>query len=272
MNPHPGRKALRTAQMQWLKLELRRWYENVTGVVAGALLVIPMVYYILPNSTPKEITHGFEEITKVNESTDSEETTEVHENSKLMETTKGDGNPENAEKTTVHENSKIMESAEGDGNPENDFCREFKSKGVFIKRNNRERRPGMLREVSEIAVADGSIFFLETSCAKDLNPRQSCAIESAARAHPEKQIYVLLISPEASEGSEGEYNIGKLKSIYANINVYYIDIFSYTERTKMEKWVENQRLMTSSFKVAHLSDGLRLLTLCKYGGIYLIWM
>nr|CAD7412401.1 unnamed protein product [Timema poppensis] len=55
--------------------------------------------------------------------------------------------------------------------------------------------------VATSVVKEDSIFFHETSCSSTregtlvLSPRQACAVESAAKMNPDKEVYILLASP-----------------------------------------------------------------------------
>ncbi|XP_071452349.1 lactosylceramide 4-alpha-galactosyltransferase-like [Hetaerina americana] len=126
------------------------------------------------------------------------------------------------------------------------------------------------RDVVVEDVADGSIFFHETSCSKDLNPRQACAVESAARTNPKTQVYVLMTSPNVSIGRDGISRYARLLSLsYPNVRVNRLDLRTYSQGTPMEEWVAGGHLTASKWFMSHASDALRYLTLWRYGGTYL---
>lgn len=112
-----------------------------------------------------------------------------------------------------------------------------------------------------------SIFFHETSCRSSLMQRQACAIESAARIHPNKQIYVLFSSP-VSEDTLRNSSLAKLSS-YLNVNFARVHIAEYARNTPLEELVANKEFYRSMWWVEHTSDVLRSLTLYKWGGVYL---
>ncbi|CAB3253065.1 unnamed protein product [Arctia plantaginis] len=112
-----------------------------------------------------------------------------------------------------------------------------------------------------------SIFFHETSCRGSLRGRQACAIESAARMHPNKQIYVLFSSP-VSDNTLRNSSLAKL-SMYLNINFARVHIAEYARNTPLEDLVASKEFYRSKWWVEHTSDVLRSLTLYKWGGVYL---
>ncbi|CAK1596552.1 unnamed protein product [Parnassius mnemosyne] len=114
---------------------------------------------------------------------------------------------------------------------------------------------------------DKSIFFHETSCRANLTSRQSCAIESAARAHRDFQIHVLFSSP-VSEAALDELSLKQL-TIFDNIRFSRIHIVKYAEGTPVADLVNSGALNNTQWKISHTSDVLRFLTLYKWGGIYL---
>ncbi|XP_013146958.1 PREDICTED: lactosylceramide 4-alpha-galactosyltransferase-like [Papilio polytes] len=110
-----------------------------------------------------------------------------------------------------------------------------------------------------------SIFFLETSCRRNLTSRELCAIESAARAHPDYQINVMFTAPISDEILK---HIG-LRKKFKNVRFSRIHIEEYSKNTPAEAVVSSGALNKSHWGVEHTSDLLRYLTLYKWGGIYL---
>ncbi|CAB3251882.1 unnamed protein product [Arctia plantaginis] len=112
-----------------------------------------------------------------------------------------------------------------------------------------------------------SIFFHETSCRGSLTARQACAIESAARANPQRDIYVLFSAP-VNELMLTSGNLEKLKSL-PNIKPARVHLAKYAKKTPLEEMVQSKPFETSKWWIEHTSDILRSLTLFKFGGIYL---
>ncbi|XP_011701725.1 PREDICTED: uncharacterized protein LOC105458251 [Wasmannia auropunctata] len=116
-----------------------------------------------------------------------------------------------------------------------------------------------------------NIFFHETSCFGEegltLNPRQACAVESAARMNPSMTVYLLFVSK--SEFSNSTREIVRHLHNYPNVRIRHIDPQRYVKETPLEAWYTSGVLKKSHWPVSHMSDMLRYLTLWKYGGIYL---
>lgn len=119
----------------------------------------------------------------------------------------------------------------------------------------------------QFAPLSNSIFFHETSCRGGLNSRQACSIESAARAHPDREIYVLFSSP-VNKLSLEDVSIDLLKK-FSNIKFRRVHIVEYAKETPIEKLVANGALNRTRWPISHTSDVLRFLTLYKWGGVFL---
>lgn len=124
-------------------------------------------------------------------------------------------------------------------------------------------------ESSEVAI-NRSIFFVETSCHNEkfnINPRQACAIESAAKMNPNFEVYLLIPSPVTSlEGMKGYFQ--KLVS-YPNFKIRYINMTTFFVNTPLEQWYLSGNLRYSYWPQSHASDVLRYTLLWKFGGIYM---
>lgn len=111
-----------------------------------------------------------------------------------------------------------------------------------------------------------SVFFHETSCKGGLDARQACAVESAARLHPDWKVNVLFTAPATSETIE---NCTRLLDTYRNLNYYRIHVVRYAKGTPLEKFIAGGALNRTRWRISHASDVLRYLTLYKWGGVYL---
>ncbi|XP_049882792.1 lactosylceramide 4-alpha-galactosyltransferase-like [Pectinophora gossypiella] len=110
------------------------------------------------------------------------------------------------------------------------------------------------------------IFFHETSCRGDLTPRQACAIESAARAHPNWTVIVLFSSSvSARAGRAG----GLRRLILPNVKYARVKLPDYVMGTPLQDIVLQGKLNSSSYPHSHTSDVLRYTTLYKHPGVYL---
>lgn len=118
-----------------------------------------------------------------------------------------------------------------------------------------------------------NIFFHETTCRRDgvvrLNVRQACAIESAARANPESDVYVLFASPVGFERSTSKPALFRALARYGNVHLRNVNLWTYTLDTPVAEWMHRTDLFRSRYLAAHMSDMLRLVSLFKFGGTHL---
>lgn len=138
----------------------------------------------------------------------------------------------------------------------------------------------LLEDIDEAATrpslneSDRQIFFIETTCAEKcecaatLDDRKICAIESTARLHPTYKVYVLIVN---SEGFKPNHKIDLIERMFEYENVYLrkVNLTEYSKNTPLEQFFATKRYVASGHMRTHLSDILRMLTLYKYGGIYL---
>ncbi|KAL7741841.1 hypothetical protein ACLKA6_012060 [Drosophila palustris] len=122
-----------------------------------------------------------------------------------------------------------------------------------------------------------TIFFHETKCHSpnsqhimNLTARQACSIESAALHNPNFQVFVLFASPTYLPKSPDQKLplIDAIKS-YKNVHLRQLNIWRYARDTPIEDWVNKGELFNSSFLTEHTSDLLRLMSLYRFGGIYM---
>jgi lactosylceramide 4-alpha-galactosyltransferase len=89
-----------------------------------------------------------------------------------------------------------------------------------------------------------------------------------ARINPDIDIYLLL----ATDQQQVELNHTELLDIlhsYGNIRIRYFNIDEYTKGTKLEQFFKDNPVKNSPHRIEHTSDVLRILTLNKFGGLYL---
>ncbi|XP_030243581.1 lactosylceramide 4-alpha-galactosyltransferase-like [Drosophila navojoa] len=99
-----------------------------------------------------------------------------------------------------------------------------------------------------------------------MRAHQACAIESAALHNQNFQVFVLFACRTYLE--KPAHIIDALLS-YKNIKFRELNIGTYILDTPITDWLKLNDFYRSSFLMHHLSDLLRLLTLYRYGGIYL---
>lgn len=100
--------------------------------------------------------------------------------------------------------------------------------------------------------------------------RQVCAIESAARANPNWDIFVLFASPVglAKDSSLHPPLVNVLKA-YPNVFFRSLYFWSYAAGTPFEKWLDEGDLFKSDYVVEHTADCLRFMTMYRFGGLYM---
>ncbi len=109
-------------------------------------------------------------------------------------------------------------------------------------------------------------FFIESAGHDSLNYRQSCAVESLALMNPNLTVHVLMMT--SAEINMTSPTMRLLVENYPNIRISQVRLGDYIYGTLLEHWYFCTTWNYGSWAVAHLSDGLRLLTLMKYGGYY----
>lgn len=110
-----------------------------------------------------------------------------------------------------------------------------------------------------------SIFFHETSCSGELNSRQACAVEAAARAHKRWDVYVLFLAPVRSLNTR---SFRALKR-YDRVKFARINLIEFANNTPIQSLVSSGAFNRTKWRISHTSDALRYLTMYKWGGIYL---
>jgi hypothetical protein len=113
-----------------------------------------------------------------------------------------------------------------------------------------------------------AMFFLETSGRPFYTPRELCALESAARHHPDKTI-VMGTSSAYILNTEIQHAV---TSRHKNIRFVRFNYTALALRTPLGDWLVDRPdhpLKLSGFGVEHSSDILRCLVLYVFGGIYI---
>ncbi|XP_064550087.1 lactosylceramide 4-alpha-galactosyltransferase-like [Drosophila montana] len=119
-----------------------------------------------------------------------------------------------------------------------------------------------------------TIFFIETSCHRsdsqynlsNIKAHQACPIESAALHNPNMQVFLLIACP--THRTKSMPIVDALLS-YKNVQFRELNLERYAQDTPVADWITNGKLFSSRFLMYHLSDLLRLITLYRFGGVYL---
>ncbi|XP_064535245.1 lactosylceramide 4-alpha-galactosyltransferase-like [Drosophila montana] len=128
-----------------------------------------------------------------------------------------------------------------------------------------------------------TIFFIETTRVirpkpeminnmLQLTARQACAIESAALHNPTFEVFVLFAGPTYryyENSSQHQQPIIDAILSYTNVKLRQLNLKRFATGTPIEDWVKYGYLFSSSFLINHISDLIRLISLYRFGGIYL---
>lgn len=98
-----------------------------------------------------------------------------------------------------------------------------------------------------------------------LDTRQACSVESLAFHNPNLTVYVLFTNGQMNSSA---VVMETLIENYRNIRLIQVDLNEFLAGTPIESWYHSSEWKNGPYHVAHLSDGLRLVTLFKYGGFY----
>lgn len=114
-------------------------------------------------------------------------------------------------------------------------------------------------------VGNRRIFYLETSGRPYLTRRQCCTVESVAKNNPDRPIQVFMAADHLLLNSSWL----KVLENYPNVQIVMFDIEDYFTGTPLDEWYHEEEWKETLYKVVHLSDYMRVLTLLKGGGMYM---
>lgn len=120
------------------------------------------------------------------------------------------------------------------------------------------------------------IFFFETTNLEggplELNPREACAVESAASFHPDRDIYVVFTGPTTLVPSNPTDNKTRMSDVLTNNfkNVHFRSVIldELSKGSALVEFVRLKKYESSKFLRSHFSDLLRYSILWKYGGLF----
>ena len=118
---------------------------------------------------------------------------------------------------------------------------------------------------SNVTLPENSIFFHETTCKGDLTPRQACAVESAAKAHPNHQINVFFTSA-VKKDTLNSGSVSTLINNYKNVKLARVLIEDYAKETPLALKIAQMRSEDLNIQISKV---MKYLTLYKYSGIHL---
>ncbi|XP_075409649.1 lactosylceramide 4-alpha-galactosyltransferase [Tenrec ecaudatus] len=115
----------------------------------------------------------------------------------------------------------------------------------------------------------GNIFFLETSDRTNPNFLFMCSVESAARAHPESRVVVLMKGLLGVNGSLPQHLGIALLSCFPNVQLLPLDLQALFRGSPLAAWYLEALSRWEPYLLPVLSDAARLALLWKFGGVYL---
>lgn len=113
------------------------------------------------------------------------------------------------------------------------------------------------------------IYFLETSERTKPNFLFLCSVESAARAHPESRIFVLMKGLATRNASLPKHLGNSLLNCFPNVELKPLDINNLFSDTPLAGWYLLAQQRWEPYFLPILSDACRLAIMWKFGGIYL---
>ncbi|XP_057342293.1 lactosylceramide 4-alpha-galactosyltransferase [Manis pentadactyla] len=115
----------------------------------------------------------------------------------------------------------------------------------------------------------GNIFFLETSDRTNPNFLFMCSVESAARAHPESQVVVLMKGLHGGSPSLPRHLGLSLLGCFPNVQILPLDLEGLFRDTPLAAWYAALQRRWEPYLLPVLSDASRIALMWKFGGIYL---
>ena len=122
---------------------------------------------------------------------------------------------------------------------------------------------------------DDRIFFHETSGRMELSFKETCAIESAAIHNPQRPVQIFF-QPQQLQQLQQQSTAAaidqssawiRVLNRYANVQVIVIDDEGlYFKDSPLEDWYREGKWRNSPYRVQHMADYIRMVTLKKGGG------
>ncbi|EDW03732.1 lactosylceramide 4-alpha-galactosyltransferase [Drosophila grimshawi] len=103
----------------------------------------------------------------------------------------------------------------------------------------------------------------------NLTARQACAIESAALHNPNFDVFVLFSCPTLRPLSIAQKSLINVIESIPNVHFRQLNLQKYATDTPVEDWIKKGYMLKGRYPMEHTSDLLRLISLYRYGGIYI---
>lgn len=118
------------------------------------------------------------------------------------------------------------------------------------------------------ALDDRSIFLVASAC-QPLEFRKACAVESAAKYHPDWPVHIILYGRKKVNPNTKTF-MSNLKA-YRNVFITKIDVPEYFIGTPFEPLLTPESLQEMDFPEYFVSDLVKIATLYNHGGVCLSW-
>ncbi|KZS17600.1 Uncharacterized protein APZ42_016515 [Daphnia magna] len=131
--------------------------------------------------------------------------------------------------------------------------------------------------ITELRAIDSErIYMHETTGYGDLTARQCCAVESAAKNNPNRQVQLFVSRGELDDEQQQKLINGSNPSPwltvlqhYPNVEVIFYDEAEYFNDTTLEIWYMEDQWENNRQQETHLSDYVRAVSLFRGGGLFL---
>ncbi|XP_068135238.1 alpha-1,4-N-acetylglucosaminyltransferase-like [Hyperolius riggenbachi] len=128
------------------------------------------------------------------------------------------------------------------------------------------------RTLEDVLSHGDNIIFLETTDRMQLPSLVLCAIESAARAYPDRHVVFLMKGlTHANSEDDGKMALRHYPTIshFNNIHIYPLIMEQLFSDTPLLSWYMKVNTTQERFWTHVTADGCRLAAIWKYGGIYM---
>lgn len=130
-----------------------------------------------------------------------------------------------------------------------------------------------LTESEKLPEGRQNIFFIESTqpCNEilNLNVRQMCSIESAARQNPDWNVFLYVVEAKGFPATAENVKRWSILRSFKNIHIKVINIKNFTLNSPVEGLIQRGLNSFSSYLKYHRSDILRYTLLWRYAGTYL---
>uniref|UniRef100_A0A0P5PKM6 Lactosylceramide n=1 Tax=Daphnia magna TaxID=35525 RepID=A0A0P5PKM6_9CRUS len=150
--------------------------------------------------------------------------------------------------------------------------------GLIMQKDVRASQWKTFNSTSQKGLTDRRIVFHETSGTNELNFRQCCAVESAAKNNPDRPVHLFLrplfipchehLSNHPSDLFHKPLWLDILSN-YPNVEAILLNEEHYFAGTPLQSWYDAGKWRKTRHETVHFADYIRFVTMLKGGGLYL---